>query len=239
MEKHSRGEGLGEGNKRERVQETKGWRSRPVHHGGSHATQPQHVVVVILVTAFPGLPRPDPTSTNTSTHRSLKETTTDQSSASATSAQVSVHTKVAPAVARTPAALPEGVVRGTMRERGVLIPDIAEHVDAVCAREKRHADRMHGCVAPALPSSHSRVANQGVSLCISGGRGDIPRSRNRRCSRGTRKTSSRPRRAKSPYRQSQSCSKLFRVRRVNGIGEPLAPALIRGAQWEDVQWQRL
>jgi len=46
-------------------------------------------------------------------------------------------------------ALPE-VTRGTMCDRIVLIPDLAEEVDAVLAREKCRGDRVNGRVAPTL-----------------------------------------------------------------------------------------
>ena len=59
------------------------------------------------------------------------------------------HTDASRGVAPATRALPE-VARRTMRVLVMLVPDVTEKVDLVCAGEERGSDRMHGCVAPPL-----------------------------------------------------------------------------------------
>ena len=54
-------------------------------------------------------------------------------------------------IARALAVLPNILLRGTMRVQVMLVPDFAEEVDAICAREERCCDRVHRRVAPTLP----------------------------------------------------------------------------------------
>jgi hypothetical protein len=51
---------------------------------------------------------------------------------------------------RAPASLPDIGLGGTTNERMVLVPNLAEKVDAVCSCEQRRGDRVHGCVPPTL-----------------------------------------------------------------------------------------
>ena len=49
-------------------------------------------------------------------------------------------TEVAVRITRAPASLPDIGLGGTMCERKVLVPDLAEKVDAVCSCEQRSGD---------------------------------------------------------------------------------------------------
>jgi hypothetical protein len=51
---------------------------------------------------------------------------------------------------RAPTSLPYFRLFGTVHERSVLVPDLAEKVDAVRSRKERRGDRVHGRVAPTL-----------------------------------------------------------------------------------------
>ena len=91
------------------------------------------------------------------------------------------------------------------------VPNLAEKMYAVCPCEQRRGDRVHRCVAPALfqlihtnPHSFSSDFEQEEAKEMR-----LPRSKSHHNYRDIQRTPSRPRHAKSPYRQSQSCSKLF------------------------------
>jgi hypothetical protein len=60
------------------------------------------------------------------------------------------HTETVRGVARAPPALPEVLLRWTMRERRVLVPDLAEEVHPIRTREQRRAYRVYGRIAPTL-----------------------------------------------------------------------------------------
>jgi hypothetical protein len=110
-------------------------------------------------------------------------------------------------VTRAPTLLPDILLCGAMHERCVVVPDLAEKVYAVLSRKERRGDRVHGRVAPTLLHTPCFISSYWR------GGGDeattLPRSKIHRDCRGTRRMPSRPRRAKSPYRLSQSCSKLL------------------------------
>jgi len=57
-----------------------------------------------------------------------------------------------------------------MRVRRMLVPDFAEEVDAICAREERCSDRVHRRVAPTLPfvnkPNREKVLVQFESVCV-------------------------------------------------------------------------
>jgi hypothetical protein len=138
---------------------------------------------------------------------------------SVSESQIKRRTKVMRGIARASAALPDVDLCGTMRVRRVLVPDFAEEVDAICAREEGRPDRVHRRVAPTLPFVNKSRWGEGFWFSSKessargvGGAVTVPRSRNRLADRGTRRTQSRPRHAKSPNRQSRNCSKLFHGR---------------------------
>jgi hypothetical protein len=119
-------------------------------------------------------------------------------------------------VTRAPVAFPGVLLGWTMRIGWMLVPDLAEKVNFVHAREERRSDRVYRRIAPTLSlfiqNPVGRGGEESVGLspklgCLEGV--TIPRSRSRRDYRGTQRTRCRPRRAKSPYRRSQSYSKLF------------------------------
>jgi hypothetical protein len=143
-------------------------------------------------------PPSDPISEHTTTSHTLtKESVTPQ-------AISLLHTEGARGVACAPAARPE-VTSGTMCERPMFIPDLAEKVDAVPARKKCRSDRVNGCIAPALFLGN---LNWNILLTLRMVRG-LPRSRSRLGDRGAQSTQCRPLLGKSPNPQSQSCYKLF------------------------------
>jgi hypothetical protein len=106
-------------------------------------------------------------------------------------------------VARTTSNAPQVILLGTVRERGVLISDLAKEVNPVRSPEQRRPDRVHRRIAPPLSIQTIREGNEKVR---EGG----PRSRTRRETPGNRRKQCRPVRAKSPCLRSQSCSRLVR-----------------------------
>ena len=62
-------------------------------------------------------------------------------------------------VARTTPLAPHVLLPRTVRERGVLVPDLAEIVDLVPPCEQRSGDRVHWRVAPSLSSQTIREGN--------------------------------------------------------------------------------
>jgi len=140
-------------------------------------------------------------------------------------------------VTRTPSALPEVLLRWTMRIRRVLVPDIAEEVDPIRAPQQRGGYRVNGRIAPALfvqvqIFSFSHLVFLGSTRETV----TVPRSRSHQCDRGSRSRLSRRRHAKSPYPQSQSCSKLVDWPRRSSAPAPL---IVGDERKMDVQWQRL
>ena len=61
-----------------------------------------------------------------------------------------MHTKIVHRVARATAALPNVFIGRAVRVWRMLVPDLAEEVDAILAREERRRDRMDRCIAPTL-----------------------------------------------------------------------------------------
>ena len=97
-----------------------------------------------------------PTSEYTTNHHNLKKDIQRR----ATGEKSPSHTETARGVARATTALPE-VTRGTMCDMIMFIPDLAEEVDAVPAREKGHGDRVNRRVAPTLIHTQSRSEKLG------------------------------------------------------------------------------
>jgi len=65
-------------------------------------------------------------------------------------ARIPVIVKVMRRIARASAALPNILFCGTMRVRRMFVPDIAEEMDAIRARQERCSYRVHRRVAPTL-----------------------------------------------------------------------------------------
>ena len=61
-----------------------------------------------------------------------------------------IHTKTVCRVARAPTALPIVLIGRAVRVWIMLIPDLAEEVDAIPAREECRRDRVDGCITPTL-----------------------------------------------------------------------------------------
>ena len=106
-------------------------------------------MVVDIVTSFVN-PLFDPTSEYTTNPHNLKNDIQQR----ATSKKSLSRTEIAPRVACATTALPE-VTRGTMCDL-MFIPDLAEEVNAVLAREKSRGDRVNRRVAPTLIHTQSR-----------------------------------------------------------------------------------
>lgn len=105
-----------------------------------------HAPIIITIVDLPS----DPTSAYTSTHRNLTKKKDIASQASDGGSIKLLHTEAVHWVARAPPALPELFLRGAMCVRSMLVPDLAEKLDAIRAGEERRSNRMHGRVAPAL-----------------------------------------------------------------------------------------
>ena len=69
-------------------------------------------------------------------------------------------TKAVGRVARTTPLAPHVLLPWTVRERGVLVPDLAKIVDLVPPCEQRSGDRVHWRVAPSLSSQTIREGNK-------------------------------------------------------------------------------
>jgi len=65
-----------------------------------------------------------------------------------------MHTETVRRVARASAALPNVFIGRAVRVWIMLVPDLAEKVDLIPAREERRRDRVDGCIAPTLSFVH-------------------------------------------------------------------------------------
>ena len=147
----------------------KGWRSRPIPHCGSHATQlGQHLVVIVIpVTAFPGPPRPVPTSANTTYNLKQQQQQTNRQ-----------HRRRAPSLSAYQSCA-RGRTHNDLAPRGCHPRDNACTGRAYtryrgtcgCGLLPREATRQSNARVhrPSAAVAHSRIVNQNVPLSISGG----------------------------------------------------------------------